>query len=169
MKTFVLIKRVLGNGHTGQFVFEWWEKGDIHPKYKAVTLYNEAGGWNTLMESDVILETVKAKNWDMLLTKENIAKTTTYQKLLKDSTDKEIKIGWLAPDGKMHYCHYTNHILYADVVLNTDVPTLESKGWLHIYSGMNGLSPEKRMTQAQAYTAREELGLNVRDEDVLSA
>lgn len=158
MKTFILIKRTLGNSNI--ILFEWWELFNNR-------LYNSGGGWNTLLSTDVILETVNAKNWNELLTKENIAKTTEYQTLLTDSTDSSLKIGWLAPDGTMHYCKYQNHISYVHIILNKDVPTLESQGWIHIVHGLTYLGSSKRITQAQAKTATEVLGLKVNDEDIL--
>jgi hypothetical protein len=160
MKTFVLLKRFAANPDFPPR-FEWWEMG------KDGKLFNEGGGWNILISTDVVIETIKLKNWTALWTKENIAKTSHYQTLAKNSTDKSLKIGWLAPDGTMHYCEYSDHISYVHVVLDSDVPTIEEQGWLHIVKGLTSLHPKRRMTQSQARTAKEELGLIVFDEDIL--
>lgn len=161
MRTFILIKRYLGNAT--KVSFEWWEY-DIKDK----NLYNQNGGWTALLSTDVILETVKAKNWDVLLTPVNVAKTSEYHTLFANSTNKSIKTGWLAPDGAMHHCKYADHISYVHMILNTTVPEIERLGWLHIFSDMKTLNVTKRITQQQAITAREELGLTVFDEDILS-
>lgn len=69
----------------------------------------------------------------------------------------------------MHYCQYQNHIEYVHVILNSDVPAIEAKGWVHINKEQTVLVKHnnKRITQAQAKTAREELNLKVFDEDIL--
>lgn len=159
MRTFILIKRTPVNPLCSPR-FEWWEKGGDK-------LYNEGGGWNILLSTDVVIEEIEAKNWDALWTKENIAKTSEYQNLIKDSKNKDLKIGWLAPDGTMHYCQYGDHITYVHVILNSDVPTIEKQGWLHIIKDMSYVVPKKRMTYAQAKTIREELGLEVFEDDIL--
>jgi len=159
MKTFILIKRTPPNPLAPPR-FEWWEKSGNK-------LYNEGGGWNFLISSDEVIEEVSAKDWDALFTRENIAKLSDYKNLVSDSKDKSLKIGWLAPDGTMHYCQYRNHISYVHMVLNSDVPTIEEQGWIHIINGLTYVLPKKRMTQAQAKTIREELGLQVLDQDIL--
>ena len=156
---FILIERKPVN-KLCESRFEWWNRvGD--------KLYNQEGGWNVLDKNDTVLETVYKKNWHALFTPENTAKTSEYKDLVKNSTRKELKAGWLSPEGRMHYCIITDHIRYAHVVLGVDVPELERIGWLHIYKDMEYLRSGKRMTQAQATTAREELGLKVSDEDIL--
>ena len=165
MTTFLLLKRQLSNDNSPRF--EWWEKGE---KYEnTFKLYNRAGGWNVIFESDEIVETVQAKDWKALNTPENIAKTTTYQTLVENSTNSELKLGWLSPQGKMHYCTYQNHISYANLILGKDSADLEEEGWLHVYKDNIYLQPNNgmRMTQEQARTAREELNLRVMDEDIL--
>ena len=69
----------------------------------------------------------------------------------------------------MHYCSYQDHIVYVHEVLNSDVPTIEARGWIHIFDNMKMLwtNNDRRITQAQARTAREELGLDVREEDIM--
>lgn len=158
---FVLLKRTPANP-SSKPSFEWRHlNGD--------RLYNNGGGWNRLSSNDEIIETLELKNWDELWTPENTAKTTEYQNLVEESTDKSLKIGWLAPNGKMHYCRYANHITYVHIVLDSDVPTIEEQGWLHIYAGMSmvNLRNGRRITHEQARTLREELDINVNDEDIL--
>lgn len=159
---FVLIKRTPPNPSCKPYI-EWWEIT------KDNTLFNDAGGWNTLCSTDEILETLELPSWKKLWTTQNKLKTSYYQELINDSTRKELKLGWLAPDGKMHYCQFFNHTDYVHEILNLDVPTIEKRGWIHIYRGLTHLHPNdgQRMTQEQARTAREELGLLVFDEDIL--
>ena len=160
MMTFILIKRKLSNDNRARF--EWWEQdGD--------KLFNQAGGWNNLFDSDVIIKKVKAKNWDALFTPENIAETSEYKDLVERSTDKSLKIGWLEPNGKMHYCRYQDHITYVDLILDSTVDEIEKRGWIHIYKGDKGIfyPVSHRVTVAQADTLRNELGLEVCDEDIL--
>jgi len=82
--------------------------------------------------------------------------TSTYKNLLKDSKDSTLKIGWLSPDGVMHYCKYQNHITYADMILDESVSNLEEKGWLHIIKDSDSKSGamigyyKYRITQKQA-------------------
>jgi hypothetical protein len=162
MKTFILIKRFPANTDCPPS-FEWWEQ-------EGKKIYNQSGGYNFLISSDEIVETVKAKDWDILFTPENIAKTTTYKNLVKNSTNKELKCGWLEPNGKMHYCRYQDHITYVDLVLNSSVSEIEDKGWLHVYRNENTVvfyANGHRITMAQANTLRDELGLKVFDEDIL--
>lgn len=159
MMTFVLIKRQVGI--TDKYVFEWWEKcGD--------KLYNSNGGWNFLISTDTIIETIEGKNWAVVRTLKNRKKTSRYQDLIDNSSNKTFKMGWLSPDGKMHYCEYEDHISYAHIVLESDVPTLENHGWLHIIKNMTGILRKNRITQAQAYTLKNELGIYVADEDIIS-
>jgi hypothetical protein len=141
----------------------------IRPEIK---LYNSVGGWNCLRESDTVLEILDAKDWDVLEKLKHRKKTTSYQRLKENSTKKELKCGWLSPDGTMHYCEYHEHISYVHEVLGSDVPTIEKHGWLHIVKGDDGQPPifithEKRITQDQARTLREELGCRVFDEQIL--
>lgn len=97
-------------------------------------------------------------------------KTSTYKNLVNDSTDSSLKIGWLSPEGKMHYCEYQNHISFVHAVLEKDVPTIEKKGWMHImegdgrryYSKNNG----KRLTVAQAKWLQNEGDFYISEEDI---
>jgi hypothetical protein len=70
----------------------------------------------------------------------------------------------------MHYCEYRDHISYVHEVLGEDVPTIEKQGWIHIRRHDDG-SPyfysEKRITQEQARTLKEELGCCVFEEQIL--
>lgn len=92
--------------------------------------------------------------------------------MFNDSTNKSLESGWLSPEGKMHYCDYENHIAYAHVILKSDVPTLEMKGWLHIRKGITFLCSNNkynlRISIAQARTAIDELGMRVNEEDIAS-
>lgn len=157
---FVLLKRYPTNLDCPPLI-EWWNK-------RGNKLYNSGGGWNIIISTDEIMETIIAKDWDALLTRENIMKTSEYKNLVDNSNNKSLRMGWLAPDGKMHYCKYSNHISYVHLILNSDVSTIEEQGWIHIYSGLDCLYSKKRITHEQAYTAREELGLRVFDEDILT-
>lgn len=136
-----------------------------------IKLENGGGGYNYLVQSDVIVEIVEGKNWDVVETLENREKTSFYQQLKKNSTNKSLKIGWLSPSGVMHYCEYHDHISYVHVVLGSDVPTIEKQGWIHIIKGDNGGPPsyftKHRITQDQARTLREELGCHVFEEQIL--
>jgi len=167
MKTLVLVKQFIGASET-DFQISWKELGGKHADGSQILLASNGFSWCILGSKDKILETVKAKSWDVVNTIEQRAKTTHYQDLLKDSTDKSLKMGWLSPDGTMHYCKYTNHIEYVHTILESDVPTIEAKGWIHIFADMKHLHPNsgKRLTQAQARTAREELELEIFDDDV---
>ena len=168
MRKFVLVQQFQGNKRQIESRC-WYELGEVEPKYKLRKLIFFNGfSYNYLGKDDVILETIKAKGWDSVDTMENRAKTTWYQKLIKNSTDKSLKIGWLSPEGVMHYCKYQDHITYVHEVLNSDVPTIEAQGWIHIFDNMKMLwaNNDRRITQAQARTAREELGLDVREEDI---
>ena len=96
-------------------------------------------------------------------------KTTWYKNLVKDSTDESLKIGWLSPDGAMHYCKYQNHISYVHEVLETDVPTIEKMGWLHIMLGDDSkpfYSTNRKITRAQADKMKA-MGIYVFEDDVL--
>lgn len=171
---FLLLKR------HGGFV-EWWNIDASSKQYldryrepncPQIKLYNGGGGWNELgKESDTILEVLEAKDWDVLEKLEHRQKTSTYKNLVKNSNRKELKCGWLEPNGKMHYCEYHDHISYVHVVLGTDVSEIEKHGWLHILKGDDGGSPswysKNRITQEQARTLREELGCHVFDEQIL--
>lgn len=170
---FILIKR--NNNY-----IEWWKINPSDKKYldnyrdpdsPEIKLYNWGGGWNTLgSESDTILEVLEAKNWEVLEKLEHREKTTYYQNLKKNSTDKSLKIGWLSPEGEMHYCDYQEHISYVHEILDSDVPTIEKLGWLHIRK-MDDNTPfftsDKRITIKQAITLKEELGISVSDEEIL--
>ena len=164
----VLLKRKVGASEN--ICFEWWEVGEMDKKYNQRRLYNCAGSYNFLCKTDVIIETVTVANWNKFWANpEHIKKTAEYQELAKDSTDKTLKIGWLSPEGKMHYCQYHNHIAYVNVVLNSTASEIEKQGWIHILKNMSCCcrNNNKRMTQEQARTAREELGLHVFDDDVM--
>jgi len=165
MKKFVLIEQFIGN--TTFTSISWYELGEIDANYNARRIYNQNGGYCYIAKNDKIIETVEASSWDSELLDNK--KTTWYKDLVKDSTDESLKIGWLSPDGTMHYCKYQNHISYVHEVLETDVPTIEDKGWLHIMLG-NGKEPfysaKKRITQAQAEKMRE-IGITVFDDDII--
>lgn len=168
MKTFVLVKSYLGAKGQCERI-GWFELGELDERNKLHKIYHGNGfSYCYIGKDDEILETIEAENWDAVETPENKAKNTWYQNLVKDATDKSLKIGWLAPDGKMHYCRYENHITYVHEILESDVPTIEELGWIHVYAGADTIMPNsgKRMTQEQARTAREELGLNVFDDDI---
>jgi len=166
---FILIKRDLNS-------IEWWrinasdkDKLDL-PRELKIKLYNGGGGYNFLLDSDIVLEILEAKDWDILEKLEHKEKTTYYQNLKKNSTNKSFKIGWLSPEGEMHYCEYSDHISYVHEILGSDVPTIEKQGWLHIRKYDNGNSfftSNKRITLEQARTLREELGISVSDEEIL--
>jgi hypothetical protein len=165
MKKFVLIEQTVDS--TTKTRVSWYELGEIDAKYKERRIYNQNGGYCFITKSDKIIETVEANSWDSELLDNK--KTTSYKDLVKDSSDESLKIGWLSPDGTMHYCKYENHISYVHEVLETDVPTIESKGWLHIMLG-DDRKPfyltTKRITQAQADKLRE-MGINVFDDDII--
>ena len=175
---FILIKRAGYNPENPST--EWWNitpsdknKLDLPiPTRPEIKLFNGGGGYNFLLESDTILELLMAKDWDILEELEHRQKTTYYQRLKENSTNKELKCGWLSPEGEMHYCEYHEHISYVHEVLGSDVPTIEKQGWLHILKGDRGQPPvfvthEKRITQEQARTLREELGCHVFEEQIL--
>lgn len=172
---FILIKREYNPENPSM---EWWK---INPSDKErlnlpisnrpeIKLYNSSGGYNCLLDSDTVIEVLEGKDWDILEKLEYREKTTYYQRLKANSTNKELKIGWLSPDGTMHYCEYRDHISYVHEVLGEDVPTIEKQGWIHIRRHDDG-SPyfysEKRITQEQARTLKEELGCRVFEEQIL--
>ncbi len=161
MKNFILIKRIIGDQRSGNpVVFEWWEqKGD--------KLFTPNGlSWCILLSKDVILERVSCKSWDELLTIDRIRKTSTYQRLYKNSKNKDLKIGWLEPNGKMHYCEYSDHIAYVHLILQTNVPDIERKGWVHIYKDCDVLY-DNNLTLEQKFTVTNELGLKILDNNLL--
>ena len=158
---FILIKRISGNQRPGNpVVFEWWEqRGD--------KLFNYSGrGWCTLLSNDVIIDRVKCTSWEELLTPERIQKTSKYKRLYDNSKNKSLKIGWLEPNGKMHYCEYSDHIEYVHIVLQNTVEEVERKGWVHIYKNCNTLYLSK-LTPEQLITATEELELKILDNNIL--
>ncbi len=70
MRTFVLISRVIGNRRIGNPTeVAWWE-------LRGKNLVNTAGGYNPLDEEhDVVVETIEGNDWNVVWTRENIAKT----------------------------------------------------------------------------------------------
>ena len=159
---FVLIKRQATPNSS--IFFEWW---NLQGNNKLV---NYGRGYTYLLSSDVIIETVELKSWHELWTPENIAKTTEYQTLVIDSTNKNLKIGWLSPDGKMHYCKYQNHILYVHIVLDKTVPEIETEGWVHIYNdhyNYKKFYQTTKLTDAQKYTIINELGFELLETDLI--
>ena len=161
---FVLLKRKLGN--TEQVRFEWWH---LDPDGKK--LWNEGWSFNYLSSTDIIVETINLKNWkELWKDKSNIEKTSEYQELIADSNNKELKIGWLAPDGKMHYCKYSNHITYVHLILESDVKQLENLGWIHIYKSYYDheiFFQTGKLTDAQKYTIVNELGFKLGETDLM--
>jgi len=78
---FVLLKR-----NSPNLRFEWWELDDDNK-----TIYNQGGGYNFISEEyDEIIEIVEYKSWKKFLTKENLLKTTSYQNLINDSSNKSL-------------------------------------------------------------------------------
>jgi len=181
MAVFILVKSTLGTSTIEQVA--WFEvrqlddlsKREDNQPHEVINLYNWNGGYCCLGSNDEILEIVhidkkRIQAWEELDTIENRKKTTEYQKLAKNSKNKELKLGWLSPSGEMHYCEYQDHISYVHVVLDSDVPTIQKNGWLHIRKHDDGTpfyTSNKRITQDQAYTLRNELGVHVFDEDIL--
>lgn len=170
---FILVKRKLAGSYT-----QWYS---IRNKNLLNNIeYNEigcsdvkletyGGGHDYLVDSDIVLEILESKDWDVLDLLRNRSKTSEYKELKANSTKKELKIGWLSPSGKMHYCEYHDHIAYVHVVLGKTVPELEEKGWIHVRKDSDGkpyFDVEKRITQEQAQTLRE-IGARVWDEQII--
>ena len=153
---------------------EWWNIDSTDEQFlnlplderPDIKLYNDAGGYNYLLSTDEIKEILHTNDKNEIFSLENRKKTSAYQNFKKQSTNKSLIGGWLAPDGKMYYCEYHDHVDFASTFIGIDSKTLETRGWVHILKSGKRAYPHiiDKITHEQAYTLRNELNCYV-DED----
>lgn len=165
MADFALVESTIGQ--TNQIDIQWYEMMEIDGRTR---LYNEYGGYHYLSSDDKINLIIETEDWITLLTKDRVKLTSAYKKLLEESSNSNLKTGWLDINGKMHYCHSTCHISYAEIILDSTPDKLQKTGWLHIYEYDNRIYyssyNNNRITYNQAIFLRDN-GLDISDEDIL--
>lgn len=118
LSTFLLIKR-------DKFVY-WTEK---RLDYEGqIRLYNQYGGYNYLLSTDEILETVIAEDFCDL----DETKTSSYQYIKNNINNKKLKCGYIDRKGIFYRCEYQSHSDLASVLFDKSQRELDDLGWIKI-------------------------------------